>query len=135
MSNNSNNASKATSMRVGLDELKKMVGEAVKKTMTENTGMVLTEGPSEIAVRMVLEDLKEVIVGSLTEDLVRELKNKEEKMVETIVSSGYEAMAREIIRNIDKTETLGGSAQLGGAPRRKTVVFNPTAGMTEGKRK
>ncbi len=124
---------KGTNMRIGVDELKKMVNEAVKKRLREDSPAgssgavgVLAEGPSEIAVRMVMEDLREVIVGSITEDLVRQT-SKEEKVVESVVSGAYEAMAREIIRNLDRAATTMSSdpQSVGGQPRRRTVVFDP----------
>lgn len=119
MSDNSSSATKATSMRLGINELKQMVGEAINKQL-------LQEGPSEISVRMIMDEMKDVIVGSITEDLTRELPNKNEVFLEKVVEAGYLAMTREIIRNVDSGQgNIAASSGPEVSHKRKTVVFNP----------
>lgn len=117
-------ANKATSMRVGLNELKEMVGNAIKTQLNESS--LLQEGPSEISTKLVLDEMKDIIVSSISEDLLRELPNKEESFIAKIVASGYDAMTREILRNIDN---LGAGMQ-SSAPvvqKRREIVFNPNS--------
>lgn len=115
-------ANKATSMRVGINELKEMVGNAIKSQLDEHS--IIQEGPSEISTKLVLDEMKDVIVSSITEDLTRELPNKEEAFIAKVVSSGYDAMTREILRNIDN---IGVGMHNSGpvVQKRRAVVFNP----------
>lgn len=79
-------------MEITLRELKAMVKEAVKSK--------LNEGPQEIPIRMTMEDLKEPIIGSIIEDLVRN-SSLSEKEIESVVVKAYEKMTIEIIRGLD----------------------------------
>lgn len=103
-------------MKITLEQLKEMVSEAVKARLSEAT--VVSEGAKEIPIRMVLDDIKDVVVGSIVEDLVRELR-MDEKAVEMVVSRAFDKMVKEIVLGLDMP---GHEHSPEGLPRRRVVA-------------
>lgn len=100
-------------MKISIQELRKIISEAVKAQLSEEN---LQEGPKEIQIRQTMLELKEVIVGSIVEDLVRET-GMEEMAVERVVGSAFDKMVSMIVRELDIPNVMG-SAE---APRRRIV--------------
>lgn len=94
-------------MKITVDQLKKMINEAVKSR--------LNEGPKEIGIRSVMMDLKEPIVGSLAVDIAQET-GLDEIHVEKAVAQAYEKMIMDVVRSLD---VKGLEPQ--GTPRRRIV--------------
>jgi len=107
-------------MKISVDELKKMVSEAVSKKLAGGNysgKKQINEGPEEISIRMILSDLKEPVVGSIVEELSRETK-RDEAMIESVVSSAFDVMTRQIVQGIERMAP----AQTAQAPRRRVVA-------------
>lgn len=100
-------------MKITVEDLRKLVFEAVRARLQENT---LTEGPKEIGIRSVMMDLKEPIVGSLTEDITRET-GIEEMAVERAISSAYDKMIVTVVQSLDSPLDLVSTG-----PRRRIVA-------------
>ena len=115
-------------MKISVDELKKMVNEAVSKKLKEGNfhkKTQINEGPEEISIRMVMSDLKEPVVGSIVEELTRETQ-RDEKTIEAIVTSAFEVMVRQIVQGIERSAPT----QQTQAPRRRVVAgLGAGAGM------
>lgn len=88
-------------MRVSLEQLRTIISETVKNKLVENK--IIKEGAKEIQIRMTMDELKDVIVDSITEDLVREL-NIDEAKVAKVVSRAYDKMTMEIVLELDKPQ-------------------------------
>lgn len=100
-------------MQISLEELRKLVFEAVRSRLNEGA---LQEGPREIGIRSVMMDLREPIVGSLTEDIVRET-GIEEPLVERALSTAYERMIMEVVKTLDSQPVISTTG-----PRRRIVA-------------
>lgn len=103
-------------MQITVGKLQEMIKTTVTRKLSENY-KPLTEGTKEIPIRMVLDDIKEIIVDSITEDLVREL-NVEEMTVSRVVSQAFDTMTRQIVLGLDEANK---DAQSSG-PRRRIVA-------------
>lgn len=101
-------------MKISIQELRKMVFEAVRSELKEAAN--LQEGPKEIQIRTVMMDMKDVVVGSITEDVVRET-GIEEPQVESVVSRAYDKMIQEVVMAL---ETPAPAVAAG--PRRRVVA-------------
>lgn len=100
-------------MQITVEALRQLVKEAVRARLEEAK---LQEGPKEIGIRTVMMDMREPIVGSLTEDISRET-GIEEAMVERVISSAYEKMIVDVVRSLD-TEVSPANT----GPRRRLVA-------------
>jgi len=94
-------------MQITKAQLQQMISEAVSAK--------LKEGAKEIPIRMVLGDIKDVVVGSITEDLTREL-HMDENAISMVVSRAFDKMVREIVVELDKPQLDTG------LPRRRVVA-------------
>lgn len=103
--------------KITFDQLREMVSAAVKAKLAENADSFLTEGAKEIPVRMVLGDIKDVVVGSIVEDLMRELK-MDEAAISQVVSRAFDNMTKEIVLGLDVPGMETGPVQ-----RRRVVGF------------
>lgn len=103
-------------MQISVNELKEMIKTTVTRKLSESY-KPLTENAKEIPIRMVLDDIKEVVVDSITEDLVRELKI-EEMVVARVVGKAFDTMTRQIVLGLDEAsrETVPAG------PRRRIVA-------------
>lgn len=100
-------------MKITIQELRKIVFEAVRTRLEEAK---LQEGPKEVGIRSVMMDLREPIVGSLTEDISREAAI-EEAMVERAVSTAYDKMIAEVVQALDVSISPSSTG-----PRRRVVA-------------
>jgi signal recognition particle GTPase len=100
-------------MKITINQLQEMITEAITAKLSESP---LTEGVKEIPIRMILGDIKDVIVGSITEDLTRELR-MDEHAIEGVVSRAFDKMVREIVMELDKP-----GMDVGSGPRRRVVA-------------
>lgn len=98
-------------MKITAQQLLEMVNKAVKEKLAESK---LNEGAKEIPIRMVLGDIKDVVVGSITEDLMREL-GMDEMHIQGVVARAFDKMVKEIVIELDKPMELG-------QPRRRVVA-------------
>lgn len=101
-------------MQIKLDELRKLIAETVAKKLEERK--LLNEGPKEIQIRMTMEDIKDVVVSSITEDLMREL-GMDEAQIASVISRAYDKMVREVVLELDTQ-----AADVGSGPRRRIVA-------------
>jgi hypothetical protein len=102
-------------MKISIQQLQEMITEAIATRLSE-TAEPLTEGVKEIPIRMILGDIKDVVVGSITEDLSREL-HMDEHAIEAAVSRAFDKMVREIVMELDKP-----GMDVGSGPRRRVVA-------------
>lgn len=100
-------------MKVSIQELRNLVYEAVREQINEAS---LQEGPKEIQIRNVMMDLKDVVVGSITEDVVRET-GIEEPQVASVVARAYDKMVQDIVMSLDVS-----TAPAAMGPRRRVVA-------------
>ena len=84
-------------MKISVEQLRTLVFEAVRARLSEAK---LQEGPKEIGIRAVMEELYEIYVGSLTEDITLET-GLDEEAVEDAVSAAYEQMTVSLVQDLD----------------------------------
>lgn len=94
-------------MKITAKQLQEMVNEAISAK--------LAEGAKEISIRMVLGDIKDVVVDSITEDLMREL-GMDEQTIKMAVGRAFDKMAKDIVLELDKPQLDAG------LPRRRVVA-------------
>jgi len=107
-------------MKITKDKLEEIIQGIVKKKLSE--ALTLKEGPREIPIRMIMDDLKDVVVGSVTEDIARELMGVDEKVIERAVQEGYAKMTHTIVVALDAAPAIPGSG-----PRRRMIDTVPAA--------
>lgn len=102
-------------MQIKLEELRVLIAETVSRKLHERK--LLNEGPREIQIRMAMEDIKDVVVSSIAEDLMREL-GMEEGQIMSVVGRAYDKMIRDVVMELDSA-TPGSDP---GTPRRRIVA-------------
>jgi len=86
---------------------------------------MLSEGPKEIQIRLVMEDIKDIVVSSIADELKKELK-MDEAVITGVLNDAFDKMTRDVIMNLDKAsaEPVGGTA-----PRRRVIIPGGTGGV------